>query len=105
MTTPDDRKMLELAALAAGTAGIEVEQANHGRWRVHNGKIFVTWDPLNSNYDAFALMVKLKLRMDYVGDQPCIDGILASGMTAEESSRKAIVRAAAMIGQRMKEQG
>lgn len=95
-----DRELLEAAARAAGlscTVWSEFEQAfwqpdefdeGCGEW----------WNPLMDVGNAASLLLKLKMRVDYVGDQPCVEGVLCSGMTAEESFCRAVVRAAASIG-------
>jgi hypothetical protein len=56
---------------------------------------FTDWNPLADKGDAVSLLLKLKLRVDYVDGQPCIDGVLQSGMTAEESFCRAVTCAAA----------
>ena len=95
-----DRELLEAAAKAAG----------YKRTRFHENGLFQVhlwhegypadweyWNPLIDIGDAARLLLALKMRVDYVGDQPCIDGVLQSGMTAEESFCRATVRAAAAL--------
>lgn len=58
------------------------------------GTVPILWRPHSDVGDAAKLLLKLKLRVDYVDDQPCIDGVLQSGMSAEEAFCRAVVRAA-----------
>lgn len=76
-----DRELLDLAKKAAGIDWLS-------RW----------WNPLTDDGDALRLAVNLRLRIDYVGDQACVEGVMCPGRTAEEACRRAIVRAAAAIG-------
>lgn len=96
-----DRELLEKAAKAAGyelwwgitDAMIRCLEPEHPD-KTHN-----LWNPLTDDGDALRLAVRLKLRIDYVGDQACVNGVMAPGMTAEEACRKAIVRAAAALAE------
>lgn len=81
-----DRELLEAAAKAAGIEHVTPMMIEWGKW-----------DPLNSVGDAASLLLALRLRVDYVGDQPCIEGVLQSGMTAEQAFCRAVVRAAAAM--------
>lgn len=94
-----DRELLERAAKAAD---LEVTQnvyypgalfvrdaSGQGEWRF--------WNPLADDGDALRLALKLNLRIDYVGVQACVEGVMAPGLTAEEAARRAIVRAAAAM--------
>ena len=96
MTT--DRELLEAAAKAAGYRVIR-SRLNAGRQDLlivrGSDDVAHGWNPLTRIEDATSLLLLLKLRVDYVGDQPCIDGVLQHGMTAEESFCRAVVRAAA----------
>lgn len=91
---PSDRELLELAAKAAGYK-VAWEGGSVTGWMAGG----TWWNPLTDDGDALRLLLALKLRLDYLGDQPCIEGVLASGMTVEESARRAIVRAAAGKGE------
>ena len=95
-----DRELLEAAATVALRSGLELKS---DAWACGpSGKapeFFVgntgpAWDPLKNDGDALRFALLLRMRVDYVGDQPCVDGVLQSGRTAEESLRRAVVRAA-----------
>lgn len=95
-----DRELLELAAKAAGYR--RTRYADNGFFQVHGWhegyeSDWEYWNPLTDVGDATRLLLALKLRVDYVGDQPAIDGVLVSGMSAEESFCRAVVRAAAAM--------
>ncbi len=93
MTT--DREILEAAARAAGNGAVWYAGLGMG---IDSGGVFPTlWKPRENLADAAALMLKLKLRVDYVDDQPCIDGVLQHGLTVEESFCRAVTRAAAAL--------
>lgn len=113
-----ERELLELAAKAAGYDVRWVEtydallRGSQPRpylvpdWPKNRRKRVTDWKLWMPNFDvgdATRLLLALKLRVDYVGDQPCIEGVLQSGMTAEESFCRAVVRAAAAIEKEMKE--
>lgn len=89
----DDKQLTNAAAKRAGIAlvwgGLNGDEARRAdTWEY--------WNPLRNVEHAARLLLALKMRVDYVGDQPCIDGVLQSGMTAEESFCRAVVRAAAV---------
>lgn len=94
----NDRQLLEAAAAAAQN-GAEW-QAPFGMAIDSGGTIPLPWRPDSDVGDAARLMLKLKLRLDYVDDQPCIDGVLQHGMNAEEAFCRAVVRAAAEMATR-----
>lgn len=113
-TNEDDRELLEMAARAAGIWNPEFDQAAGGHWNIyHDSGVDPSkcWNPLIDDGDAFRLAVSLGLivnfcpREDGLGqtvvihsglskiEEPCLDG-------RESAARRAIVRAAAKIGQR-----
>ena len=95
----DDRKLLELAAKAVG---VNVWTDADGNYYTEGfGIAEQHWNPLTDDGDALRLTLKLRLRIDYVGAQPMVDGVMRSGMDAAESARRSIVRAAAAIGEQM----
>ena len=117
MTTQTDRELLELAALAAQ---LPVVFDNHKPMiKVADGKygVWKSWNPLKDDGDAFRLAVTLSMRV-YVyvgmGDDYSIaatgDGNSYQSHRGEhkndpaKATRLAITRAAAAIGQSMKEQ-
>lgn len=92
-----DRELLELAAKANGWNSFE-GQANQ---MIESG-----WNPLSDDGDAFRLAVHLKMDLlqyegyacaDYSSDEP--HGL--NGVDAYSATRRAIVTAAAKIGQKM----
>lgn len=103
----EDRELLELAALAApGIAAGDV------LWDMGREK---EWVPLTDDGDALRLAVKLGLMVDVCHDANSVSAIpdpSQSFLGAKEqydgdpyaATRRAIVRAAAEIGKRIKEQ-
>ena len=100
-----DRELLELAARAAG---IETHGAMRADWL--NGHS-TYWNPLTDDGDALRLAVKLELdilRFPAFGEaQVCSqDGVAAEAESTSTcpcaATRRAIVRAAAAIGEAMK---
>lgn len=99
MTT--DRELLEMAAKAA-----RYQYAKHGGYIVVDG-IPGNWNPLSDDGDALRLAVKLEIEL-WFGN----GGLNASGMSMDieedygedpaAATRRAIVRAAAAIGEAMK---
>lgn len=99
MTT--DRELLEMAAKAA-----RYRYAKHGGYIVVDG-IPGNWNPLTDDGDALRLAVKLEIEL-WFGN----GGLNASGMSMDieedygedpaAATRRAIVRAAAAIGEAMK---
>lgn len=110
-----ERELLELAAKAAGYESDESWEYDDGwglRVFVENGKS-IWWNPLTDDGDALRLVVKLRLLVE-------VTRKLASAMPPGQSSydffearepvgtdpyaatRRAIVRAAAEIGEEMK---
>jgi hypothetical protein len=122
--TTDDRELLELAALAAGvkvegfcTAGAIIG----GTVDVPEGTVdvLVYWNPLDD--DGAALRLAVELRIDVLFTRTDVEAWaslhivaagetdpgaiirLADGVCPHAATRRAIVRAAAEIGRRMKE--
>lgn len=101
----DDRTLLEAAARAAGIAhigyttgrglhlGVEGDPDSESGW----------WNPLQDVAQATRLLLALRLRVEYVGDQPCIEGVMKSGFTAEESFCRAVTYAAAAMAGKAQE--
>lgn len=97
-----DRELLEWAAKAAELKewGWMADTLTH----VVNNQ-FVFWEPLTDDGDALRLAVKLRLEMDISSDPVCAgDGVSVGvrelyGEDPCAATRRAIVRAAASIGQ------
>jgi hypothetical protein len=93
-----DRELLEAAAMAIGLILWSRCDPWTGDDSFPSGLLLEDgrqlWNPLTDDGDALRLLLKLQLRVDYVGSQPCINGVLQSGTTVEESFRRAVVRAA-----------
>lgn len=110
-----DRELLELAARAAG---YELNDfAENGAWAYQKGSevdfygelpIFL-WSPLTDDGDALRLAVKLSMSVDidehedstyaYAGDQPRVYAMELWQGNKDAATRRAIVRAAAAIGE------
>lgn len=89
----DDKEMLELAARAAGLNYYDIDSVGVA---LDNGK---TFNPLTKNDDAFWLLVRTNLVISR-GFDPRPNEYQIDPYAA---TRRAIVRAAASIGQSMKE--
>lgn len=95
-----DRELLELAAKAAGIPYKALP---------HSGSCWGKWDPLNDDSDALRLAVKLSMSVDidehedstyaYAGDQPRVYAMELWQGNKDAATRRAIVRAAAAIGE------
>jgi hypothetical protein len=111
-----DRELLELAAKAAGMkihAARQVERdeegyANCGLWIINDT---TGWNPLTDDGDALRLAVQLGLLVDvWLQQKVCIasnqgeelvDARVEFGADPYAATRRAIVRAAAAIGEQM----
>lgn len=105
----NDRKLLELAAKAAGIFGEWVENSTDGEYyqlptsgikTISEGRVHI-WNPLTSSGDSFRLAVKihlfelfLKFRLEEVRKN--------SSRSDSEIARLAILRVAAEIGRNIK---
>ena len=105
-----DRDLLTLAAKAAGLdyirTAVWIEDGFYSPFPPHAR---LTWNPLHHTGDAFALAVQLGMRVAAPGPdeahaaannvfEPCGTGGLRDGFAA---TRRAIVRAAAALGEKM----
>jgi hypothetical protein len=105
-----DRRLLELAAKAAGMT-IDTHYVDGGAsvWEGerHHSDWIPDWNPLNDDGDALRLAVKLKLEIRFYTND---DVVVGDGEDAYEcmsgepysATRRAIVKAAAEIGENMK---
>jgi len=108
-----DRELLELAAKAAG---INALYWNDGSEPYSSGEGIIygdnhIWNPLTDDGDALRLAVKLRLGYRYFtgvievvawgknGHERCFDYMLQKDENLECATRRAIVRAAAAIGE------
>ena len=94
-----DRELLELAAKAVGYA--VCEPFRHGEFRVRgpDGLSFA-WNPRDDDGDALRLAVKRKIlrcHMDLF--HKFYEEEIANGLKEDAATRRAIVRAAAAIGE------
>ena len=104
-----DKELLELAAKAAGIKIIRITDTGmpliHGK--DENGKHWDSWNPLTDDGDALRLAVKLRMMVDVGGGGLCTADIEALESSVNEiatpdpyaATRRAIVRAAAAIGE------
>ena len=111
-----DRELLELAAKAAGLPYVKPADDYDGSMGLEAGSEnpmrCVTWDPLQDSSDALWLAVRLRLKIyhDELGAivEPKRFSHEWIGVSDDEAgdrcaaTRRAIVRAAAAIGERMK---
>lgn len=105
-----DRELLELAAKAAGIGGAW-SSARPGMRTLHSHSEDLVWNPLTDDGDALRLAVRLDLTTrHYSGSTIAQSGAPGTPCAYEEESnhadpcaaaRRAIVRAAAAIGQAM----
>lgn len=115
----DDRKLLELAAKAAGiTVFSYVDDPLFGTG-INTGELDVPlWNPLTGDGDALRLAVKCRIDIEWRGDGrvSCFQHLNEEGRCypnscessredIEPNTRRAIVRAAAEIGKVQKEEG
>ena len=107
-----DKELLELAAKAAGLISPRyVENTSWGTGISHGtgDEVYRVWNPLNDDGDALRLAVKLGFIVDthgmYTGVSMPFGGYLADkephGSDPYAATRRAIVRAAAVIGKDM----
>lgn len=114
-----DRELLGLAAKAAGLTSPQYEQSVAGNWNIYHGDVVdprECWNPLDDDGDALRLAVKLGLYIDNEQERSgcvtvswgCDSGGEHLGSVEEDApeggddyaaTRRAIVRAAAEIGQ------
>jgi len=98
-----DRELLELAAKASG----ELTASWYGNDAYFDG-VLSRWNPLNDDGDALRLAVKLGILVDVTAFS--VTAIVNGAISAKEkhngdpyaSTRRAITRAAAAIGEGMK---
>jgi len=94
-----DKKLLELAAKAAGYSFDGTTLRNTSTDFEYNG-----WNPLDDDGDALRLAVKLEINLSF--SQDCAFGFWIGtpkdGEDLSSHARRAIVRAAAEIGRNMK---
>lgn len=101
-----DRELLELAAKAAG---VEIEYWAGECPRVRSG-FPVDWNPLTDDGDALRLAVALHFDVDIDYDGACVicadvegwTSVIAHDGDVAAATRRAIVRAAAAIGEVVK---
>ena len=103
----DDRKLLELAAKSAGFTDAEWAADQASICTVQAGKGFMPfWNPLKDDGDALRLAVKLGIdvcfALNYVTARGSVQMPLDEyGNDPYAATRRAIVRAAAAIGEGM----
>lgn len=116
----DDRELLELAAKEAGVLGRFIELLPEDGYQAYscgigNARVIIPlWNPLINDGDAFrlALAINACIVIDsemrwcgihLAGERGKYDLLENFGDDPSRATRRAIVRAAAEIGQRMKE--
>lgn len=109
MTNPTDRELLEMAAKACGITGIPMELAGGDPALYVRDNALGIWAPLIDDADAFRLAVRLELDIMHrvVGGERV--EVLAPGGPkvieyhsgeTDAATRRAIVRAAAALGEK-----
>ena len=94
-----DRELLELAARAADISVVWGELA--GCFFLSEGSL-QPWDPLRRDGDALRLAVKLNMLCDFGSHGVLVEAKNGQGPHTEvDDYRRAIVRAAAAIGEQM----
>lgn len=106
-----DRELLELAARAAGESfSHKIDDAVQGKRTgpfVVRRQRWTQWNPLTNDGDALRLAVKLSLLVDVCNGHTCVCNEVVApfeqdhGNDADAATRRAIVRAAAAIGEGM----
>lgn len=105
-----DRELLELAAKAAGLPYIEPAEGYDGGMGLEAGSEnpmqCVTWNPLQDSADALWLAVKLKIDICFGYEYVTARGghetpLYDTHINSHAATRRAIVRAAAAIGEAM----
>lgn len=112
MSNKTDKELLELAAKAAGIVRGYHKFISNGKpelcYIIEKGRYSTAWNPLTDDGDAFRLAVKLKVDVIPEWGDSCVC-VIGGGDHFEESQkpdefaamRRAIVRAAAAIGEKL----
>jgi len=92
-----DKELLELAAKAAG---IDLQYADDEGLLPYNGSTNAEWNPLTDDGDALRLAVKLELFVDAYNKKSTVCRVIEPhNGDPYAATRRAIVRAAAEVGQ------
>ena len=103
----NDRELLELSAKAAGYSLLFVAEMGTTPY-IKDGRHFPTWNPLEDDGDALRLAIRLEMDVSFGLGGAVIEqshGKKIQDLDDNEpyaANRRAIVRAAAEIGRRMK---
>lgn len=97
----EDRRLLEFAAKAAGYDFITAEEHDTGDWiAAWKGRESIDWNPLTDDGDALRLAVKLQMDLSLTEFGAWVnDSIDCTDTDPYAATRRAIVRAAAKIGE------
>lgn len=108
----DDHELLELAAKASGMHRDNYGYDNLGMRELavhgvpHCGYAGPIWNPLTDDGDALRLAVNLKIDLSFDDELLCVsaNGFCENAWSLDphESARRAIVRAAAAIGEKLR---
>ncbi len=99
-----DKEILELAAKAAG---YRIRVSDEGSFDIDDGQYWVRWNPLSDDGQALRLAVQLKVAVSVwfldttVESDDCESVKEDHGNDPYAATRRAIVRAAAAIGESM----
>lgn len=101
-----DQELLTYAAKAAGI-GIDIIPCDDNNFSCYHSGCGVTWNPLKDNADAFQLMVKLRMKVDFnqtrcYAQVPSVTKLIdAYNNDHFKAARQAITECAAEIGKGM----
>ncbi|WP_186157916.1 hypothetical protein [Burkholderia gladioli] len=111
----NDRKLLELAAKAAGAEWSDYSDRTSNHWHIERADgVWREWNPLTDDGDALRLAVKLRIDIDHLDTglsavhrrTRYYPGVVETyGSDECAATRRAITRAAAEIGARITEAG
>lgn len=101
-----DRKLLELAAKAAGAKWTDYSDGTPDHWIIQHGdSVWREWRPREDDGDALRLAVRLNIGLDITDGKIYIHWphhiIESCGNDKAAATRRAILRAAAEIGKAM----
>ena len=102
MSNYTDKELLSFAARASGLSLLHPDK-DGDEYLLSYGK---SWDPLNDDGDALRLAVKLDMRVDGQGAWICVE-VMGESVSEDArqdpyaATRRAIVRAAAAIGEKL----
>jgi hypothetical protein len=107
MINNTDRELLLLAARASGFPDYRMGEGGHFKIKRHELDGYIGWNPLTDDGDALRLAVQLEIQIDPRNPETRVFGPVGDRVDeyhkpeAFAATRRAIVRAAAAIGEGM----